>query len=109
MRFAIIKQLFYKTEQFHPKLYEDITALYLKKIFNGFVLYGGTGKEKSPDFIVDMDREMIPIEVGTSKNDLSQLDSIRDKKYGLLINSESNKVKITNNNVIVPLKWFLLI
>jgi predicted AAA+ superfamily ATPase len=109
MRFAIIKQLFYKTEQFHPKLYEDITALYLKKIFNGLVLYGGTGKEKSPDFIVEIDNKIIPIEIGTGKNDLSQLEAIKNKKYGLLINFKSNEAKISNNNVIVPLKWFLLL
>ena len=109
IRYAIVKQLFSKAEQFHPKLYEDITALYLKKIFNGLVLYGGTDKERSPDFIVDIDKKIIPIEVGTSKKDLSQLDSIKDKKYGLLINFKSDKVKISNNNVIIPLKWFLLI
>ena len=33
IRYAIIKQLFSKTQQFHSKLYEDITALYLKKNF----------------------------------------------------------------------------
>ncbi len=110
MRYAIIKQLFSKTEQFHSKLYEDITALYLKRIFNGLVLYGGIEEdEKSPDFIVEINDGIIPIEVGTSKKDLSQLDSIKEKKYGLLINSKSNRVRMIDDNVIIPLKWFLLI
>ncbi len=109
MRYAIIKQLYSKTEQFYPKLYEDVVALYLKKIFNGLVLYGGTGKEKSPDFIVNIDNKFIPIEIGTDKSDLSQLNSIKNKKYGLLINFKSNKTNVINDNVIVPLKWFLLI
>jgi len=109
MRYAIIKQLFFKTEEFHSKLYEDITALYLKKIFNGLILYGSTGSKKSPDFIVEIDNKIIPIEVGSSKSDLSQLDSIKDKKYGLLINARSNRAKASYANVIVPLKWFLLI
>ncbi len=108
IRYAIIKQLFSKTEKFHSKLYEDITALYLKKLFNGLVLYGGTGKEKSPDFIIEIDNKIIPIEVGTGKKDLSQLDSIKDKKYGLLINFNSDKLQRNNDNVAIPLKWFLL-
>ncbi|RKX51559.1 MAG: hypothetical protein DRP30_07765 [Thermotoga sp.] len=83
--------------------------MYLKKIFNGLVLYGGTEDEKSPDFIVEINDGIIPIEVGTSKKDLSQLDSIKEKKYGLLINFKSNRVRMINDNVIVPLKWFLLV
>ncbi len=109
MRYAIIRQLFSRTDQFHSKLYEDITALYLKKIFNGLVLYGGTGTEKSPDFVVTIDNEIIPIEVGTGKRDLSQLNSVKNKKYGLLLNFRSDRIKIYNDNIIVPLKWFLLI
>lgn len=108
VRYAIIRQLFSKTERFHSKLYEDIVALYLKKILNGLVLYGGTGEEKSPDFIIDIENKIIPIEVGTGKNDLSQLNSVEEKKYGLLINFRSNKVEVVGSNVIVPLKWFLL-
>ena len=110
IRYAIIKQLYSKTQQFHSKLYEDIVALYLKRLFNGLVLYGGTGKEKkSPDFVVEIDNQPIPIEIGIGKSDLSQLDTIKGKKYGLLINLKSNKVRATSNNAVIPLKWFLLI
>jgi hypothetical protein len=85
-------------------------ALYLKRLFNGLVLYGGTGKgKKSPDFVVEIDNQPIPIEIGIGKSDLSQLDTIKGKKYGLLINLKSNKVRATSNNAVIPLKWFLLI
>ncbi len=109
IRYAIIKQLFAGTKQFHSKLYEDITALYLKKTFNGLVLYGGKTGKKSPDFIIEMNDKIIPIEVGTGKKDLSQLNSIRDKKYGLLVNSRSKSAVLHNDNIIIPLQWFLLI
>lgn len=108
MRYAIIN-LSSPTEKFHSKLYEDITALYLKKIFNGLVLYGGTAGDRSPDFIIEIDDKILPIEVGTSKNDVSQLNSVKNKRYGLLIKLNSDKVQINNDNVIIPLKWFLLV
>ncbi len=56
-----------------------------------------------------IDDRTVPIEVGTSKRYLAQLDSVEDKKYGLLINSNLNEVRVDGTNISVPLKWFLLI
>ncbi len=108
MRYAIIKQIFSETEQFHSKFYEDIIALYLKRIFNGLVLYGGMDEKRSPDFVIDFEDRVIPVEVGTNKQDFSQLTNVRKKKYGIMVNVGAERVRGEGENVIVPLKWFLL-
>ncbi len=109
MRYAIIKQLYANPKVFYPRLYEDIVALYLRRLFNGLVLYGGKVGDKSPDFIVEIDGQVLPIEVGTGKRDLAQLEAVRDKKYGLLVSFSSREVRVWGSNVVVPLRWFLLV
>ncbi len=109
IRYAIIRQLYSNPDKFHSKFYEDIIALYLRKIFNGFVLYSETEKSRTPDFIVSIGDSIIPIEIGDNKQDISQVDYIKGKKYGILLNIKGQEVKVKGNNVIIPFKWFLLI
>lgn len=107
IRYAIIKQIYEKTDKYHSKLYEDIVALYLKKLLSNRVFYGGGVKNKSPDFIIEGSFNIIPLEIGTQKRDLSQLN-LSDVKYGILLNAKEESFKVINNKIIIPLKWFLL-
>lgn len=109
LRYALVKQLFTRVTSYLPKLYEDITAMYLKKLFNGLVLYGGTGENKSPDFIVEVNNALLPLEVGSSKKTIEQLTKIKERKYGILINFRSRVPKLYNQDIEIPGSWFLLL
>ncbi len=108
IRYAILKQILADAERFHSKLYEDIVALYLKRALKEGVYYGKLEKGKSPDFVIEIaGLPCIPLEVGSGKKDLSQLD-MKCAKYGLLIIERAKRASIKGKHVIVPLKWFLL-
>ena len=95
-----------------PLLLEDIVAMYLYRAFgkSPVLFTGGHGKTPSPDFIIDFTQHVIPVEVSMgTKPDASQLN-VKNKLYGLIISKKATKPFIRqNDNVVVPLSWFLLI
>ncbi len=109
IRYAIIRKVFENNkEKFHPKLYEDIVALYLKKNVGDLTFYTKDKEKKTPDFIVRTNSKPIAIEIGSSKKTLSQLRS-KEFRYGILLNSKGNKIEKKDNVLILPLIYFLLI
>ncbi|RKY97956.1 MAG: hypothetical protein DRQ10_07955 [Candidatus Hydrothermota bacterium] len=108
IRYSILKQIYSDTERFHSKLYEDIAALYLKRVLNGMVFYGKTEDQKSPDFLIEIPGlPCIALEIGTAKRDLSQL-KMDCAKYGILVNTKAKNFHVTGKYAVLPLKWFLL-
>ena len=96
-----------------PLLLEDIVAMYLYRNFRNnsilFVWGNNTAKTPSPDFIIDLTQNVIPIEISVNtKQDVSQLN-VKNKLYGIIISKKASTPFIRkNNNIVVPLSWFLL-
>ncbi len=92
------------------KLYEDITAMYLRKYLSGEVSFG-YGKKKNPDFIIEtIDKPML-IEVSTGNKKSTQIVNFPDYRYGIIISSKFNNITFDDDKKILflPIKWFLLI
>ena len=91
------------------KLYEDIVALYLRRLMgNGFITYGQSEKGKSPDFIIGTMEKPMAIEVGTRKGTTAQIKQFQNKiRYGIVVNAKTN-YPVYEDNIVLPLSWFLL-
>ncbi len=94
------------------KMYEDTVVLYLKRIFRNenIISFTSFKKGKNPDLIIETLPKPIIIEIGINKNTTKQITESKIKyKYGLIINSKIDKIKLHNDIVIIPLKYFLLL
>ncbi len=94
-------------------LYEEIIAMYLKRLLPGvsllYVSHKGP-REKSADFLIETGDVPIIIEVKTKKKDISQIakSNIRTR-YGILIVSETEDYSVIDDTLVIPLSWFLLL
>jgi predicted AAA+ superfamily ATPase len=98
------------TSDLRAKLYEDILAMYLKRILSEGIVSFGFGKKKNPDFIIEtMDKPVI-MEVGINKKTVSQIKNYGNYRYGIIVNATIEKPEFDDNNriVFIPLKWILL-
>ncbi len=99
------------TVDLRAKLYEDILAMYLKRILSQGIVSFGFGKKKNPDFIIEtMDKPVI-MEVGVNKKSSTQIKTYGNYRYGIIINATIEKPEFDDKNriVFVPLKWILLL
>lgn len=98
--------------QLRAKLYEDIVAMYLRRVLQepGLLSFGATWNNASPDFIVETMDSPIVIEVGTHKSTVRQTEKYQqNKRYGIIINANETNYSIRGNTLIIPLSWFLLL
>lgn len=95
----------------HAKLYEDIVALSLRRIFHKGQLHFGTSeKGVSPDFIIETLDHPVALEVGTAKKTRKQLTKYAEqKRYGILVNSKITAPQVKDDCLFLPLQWFLLL
>lgn len=93
------------------KLYEDITAMYLRRILSEGLLNFGYGKKKNPDFVIETHNSPIIIEVGQSKRSTAQITQYGPYRYGILLNAKYQTVDYdpTHRVIHLPLSWFLLL
>jgi len=94
------------------KLYEDIVAMYLKRVLQepGLLSFGISQEGVSPDFVVETLDAPIVIEVGSQKSTARQTEKyISCKRYGIIINASDTDYSIRDNTLIMPLSWFLLL
>ncbi len=99
------------TVDLRAKLYEDILAMYLKRILSQGIVSFGFGKKKNPDFIIEtMDKPVI-MEVGIGKKTITQIKTYGNYRYGVIINATIDEPMFDDKNkvVFVPLKWILLL
>ena len=100
------------TDNIYAKMLEDIIVLYLKRIFgdNSFLSFSSIKGQKNPDLIIETINKPILLEIGINKNTTKQISKSKIKyKYGIIINSKTEKVELHNNIVIIPIKYFLLL
>lgn len=94
-------------------LYEEIVAMYLKRLLPGIPLSYVSHKElgkKSADFLIETGDIPVMIEVKTRREEISQIaKSSINIRYGILIVAEAKNYSINNNTLIIPLNWFLLL
>ncbi len=108
IRYAIVRKIYANNrDKYIPKLYEDITALYLKRMFPTLTFYGKETSAQSPDFILLTQETPIAIEVGTQKKNTTQINE-KKFRYGIIINAKNKKVSYRKNVLYLPLSWFLL-
>ncbi len=96
----------------YAKMLEDTIILYLKRIFrnNNFISFSSTKGQKNPDLVIETISKPILLEIGINKNTTKQISKSRIKfKYGIIINSKTDKIEKRNDIVIIPLKYFLLL
>lgn len=100
-------------ENFKGLLLEDVTGLYLRKIFRKFINASITydSSKGGANFIVKIGDKKIVIEVGYGKKKTKQVEFTLKRingNYGMVISFEEN---LTYNDKIVkvPLKYFLLL
>ncbi len=98
------------TENIYAKMLEDTIILYFKRIFQKaeIVSFSSIKGNKNPDFIIETLPKPIILEIGINKNTIKQISNSRIK-YGIVINLKTDIIKIQNDVVIIPLKYFLLL
>ncbi len=100
------------TSNIYAKMLEDTIILYLKRIFrnDNFLSFSSGKGQKNPDLIIETLNEPIVLEIGINKNTTKQISKSKIKyKYGIIINSKTDKIELRNDIVIIPLKYFLLL
>ena len=100
------------TDNIYAKMLEDTIVLYLKRIFrdDSFLSFSSTKGNKNPDLIIETLDKPILLEIGLNKKTTKQISKSRIKyKYGIVINSKTDKIELHNDIVIIPLKYFLLL
>ncbi len=100
------------TDNIYAKMLEDTIVLYLKRIFQdeSFLSFSSVKGNKNPDLIIETLDKPILLEIGINKNTTKQISKSKIKyKYGMIINSKTNKIELHNNIVIIPLKYFFLL
>lgn len=96
------------------KLYEEIVAIYLKKLFpRGLVSYV-LSQDKSPDFTIETRTEQndkfLILEVKKTKKNTQQIiHSGLEYRYGILVSAAAKDFEILGNTLVIPLIWFLLL
>lgn len=111
LRRALYSRLYGPTmsEDLRAKLYEDITAMYLRKSIDGGLLgFGQQQGSSTPDFIVRTRDKAVLIEVGTHKTSMKQVEQTKDKRYGIVLSARATQVERYGNSVKLPFSWFLL-
>ena len=96
----------------YAKMLEDTVVLYLKRIFRDrhIISFSSVKKQKNPDLIIETLDKPILLEIGLNKKTTKQISTSRIKyKYGIVINSKTDKIELYNDIVIIPLKYFLLL
>jgi len=99
-------------EKLRAKLYEDIVAMYLRRVLQepGLLSFGMDDTGVSPDFIVETVDSPVIIEVGTKKTTVRQTAKYRERKrYGIVISASASDYEIKNDTLFIPLSWFLLL
>jgi len=99
-------------ERLRAKLYEDIVAMYLRRVLQepGLLSFGLSTKSVSPDFIIETGDSPVVIEVGTNKTTIRQTEKYLEKKrYGIIISASATDYSIRDNTLVIPLSWFLLL
>jgi uncharacterized protein len=105
------------TTDFQAILYEEIVAMYLKRLFpHGQVSYifSKEDRKKCPDFVIETraeaDENPVILEVKTSKTSTDQIVKSGIKsRYNILVVAEAEDSAIVNDTLILPLSWFLLL
>jgi len=110
LRLALLSQIYNLNipEMYESKLYEDIVIMYLRKTLNSNIFFSFKQENKNPDFIIETMDKPIALEVGKGKTNTSQLLNI-DARYGILVTNGITDYVIKNNNLLLPLNWFLLL
>lgn len=85
--------------------------MYLKRLFSdAMISFSSFTNEKNPDFIIETRNKPVLLEIGVNKKSKKQINKSRiEYRYGIIINTKTEEVKIDGNTVVLPLKWFLLI
>jgi len=99
-------------DKLRTKLYEDIVAMYLKRLLqeSGLLSFGFSPNSVSPDFVVETGDAPVVLEVGTKKSTLRQTEKYQQRKrYGIIISASESDYMIKENTLIMPLSWFLLL
>jgi len=98
-------------DDLRAKLYEDIVAMYLRRTFDkGLLSFGMSEQGVSPDFIIETLDSPVILEVGINKKTKKQVTKYQEnKRYGIIVNSKINDVKIEGDCLFLPLHWFLLL
>jgi len=111
LRRALYSRLFgpEMEEGLRAKLYEDITAMYLRKsLDHGLLGYGQQHGSSTPDFIVSTRDSPVVIEVGTNKTSVKQVARHEGKRYGIVLSARAEELSVHGDSVVMPLSWFLL-
>lgn len=99
-------------KEIFTKLIEDILVMYFKRIFklDSIVSFTSSQKLRNPDFVIETGNTPVVMEVGIGKKTTKKLIKSRiNYRYGIIINSEIETYEMKDNNVILPLTWFLLL
>lgn len=97
-------------EDLRAKLYEDVVAMYLRRLFEPGLLSFGDAKGKSPDFVVETMDSPVLVEVGINKKSRKQISKyVSDKRYGIVINSKIQAAYFEEDCLFLPLSWFLIL
>lgn len=96
------------------KLLEDMTIMYLKRIFreNNIVSFTSFKKGKNPDLVIETHPLPIILEIGINKKATKQITKSKIKyKYGLILSLKAENITVNedDNIVILPFKYFLLL
>ncbi len=99
------------TNDFKSKLFEDLVVMYLKRILPDSILsFVSQQKGAVPDFVIEtMDRPVL-LELGINKTKTGQIYKCGiDCRYGIVINTQIDKVELKDKVIMLPLNWFLLL
>jgi predicted AAA+ superfamily ATPase len=99
-------------ERIRAKLFEDVIAMYLRRIFpeQGLLSFGYSADGVSPDFVIETGDHPVVLEAGSNKQSTKQIEKYhKQKRYGIIISASANGLVRNNNTLIIPLKWFLLL
>ncbi|MBC6410440.1 MAG: ATP-binding protein [Ekhidna sp.] len=97
-------------DDLRARLYEDIIAMYLRRLFDpGMTGFGFQENGSKPDFIVETRNKPIVLEVGVGKATNKQIREYQDKRYGIVINAKISDFSVKEDCIFMPLSWFLLL
>jgi len=91
------------------KIFEDLVAMYLKRISpDSSLTWLKQTEGKNPVFVLQTFEKPIFFEIGINKSNTMRIEN-KEYRYGVFVNTQITDIEYDNNIIHLPLNYFLLL